>query len=211
MEQTSPTRMNLLLRKAQLQLARQGRDLLEQKRQALLQEFMKAADVALRRGEELEQAAAEANHALALARAHDGPALIRSVGFAAKADAQVEISGSTVMGVPVPVVERKSVRRAVTDRGYSLVATTSRVDEVSDRFEAEVNLIVEFAAAELRLRRVGDEIRATARRVNALDNTLIPRLREEMRYIRTVLEEREREDAFRLKRVKQVLAQHTRD
>ncbi len=52
------------------------------------------------------------------------------------------------------------------------------------------------------------EIRATARRVNALDNTLIPRLREELRYIRAVLEEREREDVFRLKRVKRVLARN---
>jgi len=206
MEQTSPTRMNLLIKKGQLQLARQGRDLLEQKRQALMQEFLKVVDVAMRQSEELDQLAAEANYSLSMAKAIDGPAAIRSAAFAARTDVQIEVSGSTVMGVPIPVIERKSVRREVMDRGYSLLATSSRVDEVSDRFEEELNLIVELATIELRLRRVGDEIRATARRVNALDNTLIPRLRQEMRYISTVLEEREREDIFRLKRVKKVLA-----
>ena len=54
MEQTSPTRMNLLQKKAQLQLAQQGRELLEQKRQALMREFLKVVDVAVRESEELD-------------------------------------------------------------------------------------------------------------------------------------------------------------
>ncbi len=206
MEQTSPTRMNLLLRKAQLQLAGLGRELLEQKREALTREFLKVAEVAMRESEELDQLAAEASHALALAKALDGPAAVRSAAFAARGDVEIEVGGSTVMGVPIPTIERQSVRRGVLDRGYSLPATSSRVDEVADRFGEELDLVVEVATVELRLRRVGDEIRATSRRVNALDNTLIPRLREELRYIRMALEEREREDVFRLKRVKRVLA-----
>lgn len=52
---------------------------------------------------------------------------------------------------------------------------------------------------------MAEEIQRTSRRVNALENILIPRLVAERDYIRMVLEEREREDIFRLKRVKQKL------
>jgi V/A-type H+-transporting ATPase subunit D len=42
--------------------------------------------------------------------------------------------------------------------------------------------------------------------VNALENVLIPRLQAQLDYIQMILEEREREDLFRLKRVKMKLA-----
>ncbi len=54
----------------------------------------------------------------------------------------------------------------------------------------------------MRLRRLAEEIGRTTRRVNALDNVLIPHLEAQRDYIQMVLEEREREDLFRLKRVK---------
>lgn len=206
MEQVSPTRMNLLLRKGQLRLARQGRDLLEQKRQALMRELMKVADVAVRESEELDQLAAQAAYALHVAKSVDGAAAIRSAAFATRSDVQIEVGGTTVMGVPIPIIERKTVRRGLLDRGYSLLTTSARVDETADAFENEIDLVIELATIEKRLRRLGDVISSTSRRVNALDNTLIPRLSTEVRYISTVLEEREREDVFRLKRVKRILA-----
>ena len=205
MEQISPTRMELLQRRAQLRLAQQGRDLLEQKREALMREFLATADVAMREGRELDAAAAEALEALVRARAVDGPAALRSAALAGRGDVQIEVTGARVMGVPVPEIERKSIRRGLLDRGYSLAATSARIDEVAEAFENEVNLIIVLATVEKRLQRLGDEIRSTSRRVNALDNRLIPELRLEIKVIGQRLEEREREDSFRLKRVKSVL------
>jgi V/A-type H+-transporting ATPase subunit D len=43
----------------------------------------------------------------------------------------------------------------------------------------------------------------TSRRVNALENVTLPRLLAQRRLIQMTLEEREREDMFRLKRVNQ--------
>jgi V/A-type H+-transporting ATPase subunit D len=210
MEQSSPTRMNLLLRRGQVQLARQGRELLEQKREALLHEFSRVVEEAMRGSDRLDDLAAEATSALELARALDGAPAVRSAAMAARGSVQVDVRGATVMGVPVPVVERIGPRRGPLERGYSLLATSSRIDEVADRFEDELDVIIELATVETRLRRLGDEIRATSRRVNALENTVIPRLEAEMRYIGGVLEEREREDVFRLKRVKRAIAASTR-
>ena len=71
-----------------------------------------------------------------------------------------------------------------------------------DRFN-----FIELADREMRLRRLAEEIGRTTRRVNALENILIPRLQTQLDYIQMILEEREREDLFRLKRVKMKLGQ----
>lgn len=56
-----------------------------------------------------------------------------------------------------------------------------------------------------RLRRLADEIQRTSRRVNALEHILLPQLVARRNAIHLVLEEREREDLFCLKRIKHTL------
>jgi V/A-type H+-transporting ATPase subunit D len=112
--------------------------------------------------------------------------------------------------LPVPVIEQKSVARNPLNRGHSLPTVSSRIDTVAEAFEALLDHTIEVADSEMRLRRLAEEIGRTTRRVNALDNILIPRLETERNYIQLVLEEREREDRFRLKRVKMKLEQRPR-
>jgi len=205
MENVSPTRMELLAVKGQIGLAEQGRDLLKEKRNALMKEFMKIADAVMRDSDELEQVAMDAQRSLARAEALDGPEVVQSAAFASQGELSLSVEGAFVMGVPVPIIEKASVSRAVIDRGYSLSGTSARIDETAERFEEEVDLLIELAASELRLRRLAEEIRKTSRRVNALDNIMIPLLHQRKGYIEMVLEERAREDLFRLKTVKRAI------
>lgn len=206
MEQVQATRAELLAKKKQIALAYQGRNLLQEKRNALLKEFMRTAEQVIQGSDVLEERVGEAGVALALAEALDGPEAVRSAAFAARGQVRLEVFGSNIMGVPVPAVEQKSVSRSSLDRGYSLSGVSSRVDAAAEAFEALLNLVIELANSEMRLRRLAEEIGRTTRRVNALDNVLIPRLEAQRDYIHMVLDEREREDLFRLKRVKMKLA-----
>jgi V/A-type H+-transporting ATPase subunit D len=211
MENVSPTRMELLAVKGQIGLAEQGRDLLKEKRNALMKEFMRIADAVMSGSDALERVATEARRALLRAEALDGPEVVHSAAFAAQGELSLSVEGAFVMGVPVPIIEQKSVSRSILDRGYSLTGTTSRIDETADRFEEEVDLLIELSSSELRLRRLADEIRKTSRRVNALENILIPRLHARKSYIEMVLEERAREDLFRLKTVKRAMIRKRAD
>lgn len=210
MEQVRATRAELLAKKNQIALARQGRDLLKEKRNALLQELMRTAEEVMRSTDELERSVGGAAMALALAEALDGPETVRSAAFAAQGQVTLEVTGTNIIGVPVPAIEQKSVARSPLDRGYSLSGVSSRVDAAAEAFETLLDLIIELASSEMRLRRLAEEVGHTTRRVNALDNVLIPHLKAQRDYIQMVLEEREREDLFRLKRVKMRLERRPR-
>ena len=205
MEQIRATRAELLAKKKQIMLARQGRDLLKEKRNALLKELMRTAEQVVRDSDELELSVGESVAALALAEALDGPEAVQSAALAARGQVSLSVNVSNIMGVMTPVIEQKSVVRGPLDRGYSLTSVSSRIEAVAEAFENQLDLIIELAASEMRLRRLAEEIGRTTRRVNALDNILIPRLKVQHNYIQMVLEERERGDLFRLKRVKMKL------
>jgi len=205
MKTVSVTRMELLARKAQLTLARQGRDLLEQKRTALMKEFLQIADTVMEHSETLFQTAAEARQALARAEALAGREAVQSAALASRAELPLQVTATRVMGVKVPHIEQKRISRSLLGRGYSIVGTSLTIDEAASAFEAEVNAIIQLAESELRLTRLAAEIQRTSRRLNALDHLLIPKLEREQDFIQMALDERERSDHFRLKLVKRTL------
>jgi V/A-type H+-transporting ATPase subunit D len=205
MEEIHTTRMELLQRRQQVKLAEQGRELLKKKRDALLMEFMGIVDLALQASERLQKTAGEAAYALAVAKAVDGVVTVRSAALATKGEVSVDMKGTYIMGVPVPEVEKKRVDRSILTRGYSVTGVSSRVDEAAERFEKELDAVIEVAAVETKLKRLGEEIQKTRRRVNALDYIVIPQLQQQIKFIKMALDERAREDLFRLKKVKKSL------
>lgn len=205
MRNISSTRMALLTRREQIKLAEQGRELLEQKRAALMEELLRVADVVLEESETLQQRADIALRALALACATVGEEAVQSAALASRDILPLRIGSTNVMGVHVPEIEQTRVTRQAYDRGYSVIGMSITLDEAATAFEAEVNMIIDLAESELRLRRLLSEIQRTARRVNALKNILIPQLESETRYIQMTLDERERADHFRLKLAKRML------
>lgn len=205
MNNVSVTRMELLARKAQLDLASQGRDLLEQKRSALMKEFMRTADIALQHSDVLQTLAAEASQSLARAEVTAGAESLRSAALASRGEFSLDVTNTNVMGVKVPHIEQKRAARSFLKRGYGVVNTSITIDETADAFEKEVDAILQLAETELRLIRLGNEIQSTSRRLNALEHFLIPRLKAEQEFIQIALDERERADHFRLKLVKRSL------
>jgi V/A-type H+-transporting ATPase subunit D len=205
MEQVKPTRMELMKKKAQIKLAEQGRDLLREKMDALIQEFFKILTSVSNSREELERVSRSADLALLIAQAVDDPVTLKSASFATRKSITVDISGKNIMGVPVPVIEKKRVSKSMLERGYGIITMSGRIDETAERFEAELDLLIELAETETAMRRLGAEIQMNRRRVNALEQILIPELKNQAKYIKNAIEEREREDLFRLKKVKTII------
>lgn len=204
-EQVNPTRMELIKKNAQIRLAEQGRDLLKEKMDALIHELFQLMDMVSDSRKDLGILSESAQRSLLAAKAVDDPVALSSASFAAKRFISLDIKGKNIMGVPVPVIEKQSVSRTICERGYSIIGVSGRIDEAAEKFERELDLIISLAETETALRRLGGEIQMTRRRVNALDQVMIPELQKQAKYIRITIEEREREDLFRLKKVKKIL------
>jgi len=205
MEQVNPTRMELIKKNAQIRLAEQGRDLLRQKMDALIQEFFHILESVSKSREDLEMVADLAQHSLLTALAVDDSVTLKSASFATRKGLFLDIKGKNIMGVPVPVLEKKRVSKSIFERGYSIIGVSGRIDETAEKFEMELDLIIGLAESETALKRLGGEIQMTRRRVNALEQVLIPELKKQAKYIENTIDEREREDLFRLKKVKKII------
>jgi V/A-type H+-transporting ATPase subunit D len=205
MEQVNPTRMELIRKNAQIKLAEQGRDLLREKMDALIQEFFNIMESVSKSRDELEIVAETAQRSLLTALAVDDSVTLKSASFATRKGLFIDIKGKNIMGVPVPVLEKKRVTKSVLERGYSIISTSGRIDEAAEKFEMELDLIIGLAETETSLKRLGGEIQMTRRRVNALEQVLIPDLKKQAKYIKNAIDEREREDLFRLKKVKKII------
>ena len=162
------------------------------------------AGVVIEETETLQQLANVAVQALARL-CHSGEETVKSAALASRDVLPLRISSANVMGVRVTQIEQTRSARLPHDRGYSIIGTSTTLDEAAGAFEAEVDMIIQLAESELRLRRLIGEIQWTSRRVNALKNILIPQLESEIQYIQMTLDERERADHFRLKLTKRVL------
>ena len=204
-ETISPTRMNLLQRQNQVKLAQQGVDLLKKKRDALVADFFNIVRRALAAREKLTKSAEQSYTLLGLTKAVEGRETLEAVALADPRRLEVGIDTKNVWGTRIPSIATNDVRRSVLARNADPAAVSARTIESADRFEDVVAALLDVAGTEITLRKIGEEIKKTTRRVNALEQVVIPRVRGEIRYIRDVLEQRAREDVFRLKRIKQKL------
>ena len=198
MNGTNPTRMNLLARRSQLGLALRGVDLLQKKRDALVREFFGLVHETLEARRQVNAAGREAYMALFLAKAFDGPREVDvfSLSVPIISDARADLDN--VWGTKIPRLAVEWPQGTTTSPmgvgGRTLVAQTA--------FRKLSQALIRVANTESRLRHIGEEIKKTARRVNALEQVVIPGIRSQIHYIQQVLDQLEQEDIFRLKRIK---------
>ena len=202
METIGHTRTNLLQLKRQIQIAERGLALLRSKREALVREFFAVMDRMVQSREQLETAMGQAMGSLSLALGREGQAVLRSAGFAAQRHLPIDLIERNVWGVRFPELHHPTIARTMDNRGYSVPGVSTFVDETARRFETVLELILRSVAVEMRLKKLGAEIKKVTRRINALNEVMIPLLTRQVRTIRQTLEEREREDLFRMKRFK---------
>ncbi len=199
-----PTRMELLKTRRRIELAEKGHKLLKEKRDALFNEFFREINNSKKMRLETETELEKAFNSLVLAQAQLGTLNIKSFAFDASKSSLVslETGERNIMGARVPTLSVTGVKRALLERGYSVVESSALVDEATSFFESALEKIVALAEKEALLERLSFEINQTKRKVNSLEKVTIPRLEATSKYIEQRLEERERETFFTLKKVK---------
>ncbi|MBP1910507.1 V-type ATP synthase subunit D [Methanolobus bombayensis] len=197
-----PTRSELIEIKKKIKLSQSGHKLLKMKRDGLILEFFEILSKAKDVRSELDAAYEGASRKIGIANAVDGTITVKSTAFALQSKPEIELESRNIMGVVVPKIESSSVKKSINERGYGILGTSSYTDEAADSYEELVEKIILAAEIETTMKKLLDDIEKTKRRVNALEFKVIPELEEAMVFIRLRLEEMERENTFRLKRIK---------
>lgn len=205
MDSGAPTRMELMAKRGQIKLASDGVTLLEGKREALLKELIDRAKSLRNLRKDLHEKGRRAVGALAFARAHNGTEEVRSLATAGRRDLDLEVQTERVWGMQLGLIESRNIVRAPQNRGVGLLDTSSHSIEAAEAAEHMLAQLVHCAPLERNIQILGEEVKKTNRRINALNEYLLPKLRGQVRMIARVLEEREREDTFRLKKIKKKL------
>jgi len=197
-----PTRKNLMAIEDRIELSERGHDTLEKKRDGLIMEFMDILDQAREVRENLDDRYEDAQQAIDMARAMEGDVAVRGAASALKEHPEITTESKNIMGVVVPQIESSKVRKSLDERGYGVLGTSARIDEAADSYEKLLETIILAAEVETAMKKMLEEIETTKRRVNALEFKLLPELRDAQDYIEQKLEEQEREEIFRMKKIK---------
>jgi V/A-type H+-transporting ATPase subunit D len=195
-----PTRMELLALRKRRAIAERGRDLLREKLDALMIEFFENVRQISALRERSYALLQEAYILFIEAQMVHGLARLEQFAIGVEDRFEVDTKTRNVIGVTLPQVEVKVL--PIKTAPYNMLATSAKLDEATTKMIDALKAITELSSAEASTRKLAQAIASTKRRVNSLDYVIIPRVLHSIRYIQMHLEEREREDFFRLKRIK---------
>lgn len=198
-----PTRSNLLRMKQELRFAQEGYEILDRKREVLTTELIQMAHDAQVVQEEVWKLVAKAYSALEQAQLTMGEDHVKRASLAIHKTVDVNLKLRGVMGVPIPVIDATG---GPPETPYSMGDTKATLDEASAAFRKVLERVPELSELVTSVWRLAGELRKTLRRVNALQHIFIPDYEETVLFIKSALEEREREETFRLKWLKTKMA-----
>jgi len=195
----APTRSNLLSMRQSLKLAQAGYEILDKKREVLTNELVRMAHDAALRQNKVWAMLKDSYYALEMARLAMGREQLEWAALAVNKSVEVEIIPRSVMGVVIPTV---MAHGAPPEMPYGLGDTSVALDTAVAQFRSVLAEIPTLSETMTTVWRLARELQKTQRRVNALQYIFIPQYQETIAFIESELEEREREEIFRLKRLK---------
>jgi len=193
------TKANLLRMQDDLALAQEGHQLLDEKREILLRELFRHLADLKRCRKEANLALVEAYAALREACLALGRDAATRAALAQRESPEISAQERSILGVVVPLLRCEVLRAAPS---WGLLGTSIELDVAREQFHSAMSRLVALTEVETAFRRLASELRRTQKRINALQNLLIPQYQETVRAIEGSLEEREREALFQMKRVK---------
>ena len=199
-ENVAPTKANLMAAQVALDFSKKGYELLDKKRNVLIREMMSFMDRAKVIQQKMQEIFKEAYEALIMANITIGINEVNEVAESIPQATEFTILTQSIMGVEIPQIKYE---KRELEPYYSFYHTNTALDVALKEFHRvkyllyEKNLQIEDSVYKL-----ATEIKRTQKRTNALKNIQIPKYEALVKMISEMLEEKEREDFFRLKVLK---------
>jgi V/A-type H+/Na+-transporting ATPase subunit D len=201
-----PTRTNLLMLKEKSRSIVNSIGILKARKQALIKEFLAATLPFLRSREDIKKSYGKAIRELVISLGREGKDAIDSLAVATERNFGIEVKEKSIWGLRYKdIAYHDTPVRQPDERGYDEFGTTPHLDDSVTLFEKLLESMLTIAEYESKLKRLGDEIVKTSRRIKVLEEMVLPGIKRQIRTIGQYIGEREREAFYRLKRVKSIL------
>lgn len=200
MQDISYTKTNLIAAQNSLELSEKGFELLDKKRNVLIMSMMGFIERAEKVQKKVEVVFSEAYEALQTANITLGISNVDQIAQSIPEASGYDVIGISIMGVEIPEIKYRTEEDL--PHYYSFYHTNTALDVAMQKFHEVKLLLYELSEIEDSVYKLAMEVKRTQKRANALQNIQIPKYKEMVSKIVEVLEEREREDFFRLKVVK---------
>lgn len=198
-ESITYTKTQLMAAQNSLELSTKGFELLDKKRNVLIMTMMGFIDRAEKIQKQINLIFEEAYGALQAANITLGVENVIDIANSIPQTSQFEVLSRSVMGVEIPIIkyEKEEIQHY-----YSFYHTNAALDEALRKFQELKYLVYELSEVEDSVYKLATEVKRTQKRANALQNIQIPKYESMVKKIEDVLQEKDREDFFRLKVVK---------
>lgn len=194
-----PTKGFLMEMKRRIGFIERGTEFLKLKRDHLAKELTASIDILKGRRRLLLENLRVAYRAVTAAYISLGPTEVRSQASSIKTGLELEVLPRSVMGVRYPFIKVEKEPEIAGELDITL-------SEAAEKVLAILDDIIQLAEFEARAERIADELGKTNRKVNALENTIIPSYRQVIKFIEDKLDEESLEELVRMKLIGGALA-----
>ncbi len=194
-----PTKGFLMEMKRRIGFIERGTEFLKLKRDHLAKELTASIDILKGRRRLLLENLRVAYRAVTAAYISLGPTEVRSQANSIKTGLELEVLPRSVMGVRYPFIKIEKEPQIAGELDITLSEAAEKVLDILDD-------IIQLAEFEARAERIADELGKTNRKVNALENTIIPSYRQVIKFIEDKLDEESLEELVRMKLIGGALA-----
>ncbi|XP_059609171.1 V-type proton ATPase subunit D 1 [Phlebotomus argentipes] len=195
-----PSRGAQMLMKGRLAGAQKGHGLLKKKADALQMRFRQILGKIIETKTLMGEVMKEAAFSLAEAKFATGDFNQVVLQNVTKAQIKIRTKKDNVAGVTLPVFESYQ-DGADTYELAGLSRGGHQISKLKKNYQSAVKLLVELASLQTAFVTLDEVIKITNRRVNAIEHVIIPRIERTLAYIISELDELEREEFYRLKKI----------
>jgi len=198
----NPNRMELLKLKRRLELAIRGYKLLKDKRDALIQKFIKLVYETIRTREEFDKKIRECMNEFLLATLYMSENDLNSIFLFSQRKTIAKTEYQNIMSVKVPQYKIKEEGNLYT---YGMIGTSPELDNSLKKYREIIPLMIKMSELDKALVLLTEEIEKTRRRVNALEYVMIPNLEDTIKFITIKLDEMARSTNSAIMRIKEMI------
>lgn len=198
------TKIELIKIRRSMQISKMVHKILDDKREVLLKKIDEMIDEANKARGDIWDPLDEIYKAIFHAYLSLGTSTIQSLSSSTPPSINVDVHIKRIVDVKIPALEISS-KKDVQDLTYGFADTNSSVDQATKLIKNILPGICKAAEYENAIFSLAKELEKTQKLINALEYVIIPQYQEALSFIKATLEEREREEFVRLKKVKAVI------